>query len=97
MTDPEMMLLMRSEPFRKFLLRIVTSAGILIPASGATEDLLQREGRRSLGLEILNLAGRGLPRGSQSIEAALASILQDRPTPKETESDAGSDESRTHE
>ncbi|MDP5279916.1 hypothetical protein Q9Q95_13355 [Sphingomonas sp. DG1-23] len=77
----DMRMLMASAPFRRFLLRIANHAGIWIPTAGAEQSLLSREGRRSLGLDILREAAVGLPHGT--IEHVLVAILSEA-TPKET-------------
>ena len=73
--------------FRRFLLRIVRNAGILSPTAGASETLQFREGQRSLGLDILRDASRGLPRGT-SLEQILALVLASEAEPRETRDDA---------
>lgn len=70
--------------YRRVLLHFVRLAGILSPSTGAIDTLQFREGMRSLGMEMLREAARGLPRGSA--EKMLALLLTE-PTPKETEDD----------
>ena len=79
-------LLIRNAAFQRFLLRIAERAGIWMPTAGADHTLQYREGRRSLGLEILGEAALGLPRGAGA-EHVLALILTDATTPKETDDD----------
>lgn len=81
-TDLDAQVLMRSQPFRKFLLHIARQAGIWIPTAGAEQSLLFREGQRSLGLDIIRQAARGLPRGT--IEQVLVLVLSEA-NPKETD------------
>jgi hypothetical protein len=61
----EMAELNRLPAFRKFLWRSIQSAGILDytkpSADGLAERNLFNEGRRSLGLDILRDAARGMP------------------------------------
>lgn len=73
-------------PFRRFLLHVVRSAGIFNPTAGASDTLPFREGQRSLGLDILSLASRGLPRGT-STEQMIALVLASEANPEETEDD----------
>ncbi|NIJ18470.1 hypothetical protein FHS95_000139 [Sphingomonas naasensis] len=87
----DMRVLMASAPFRRFLLRLANAAGIWIPTAGAEQTLLSREGRRSLGLDILREAAAGLPRGA-TIEHVLVAILSEA-TPKETPDADPQDES----
>ena len=70
--------------FRRFLFRIVESAGIAVPA--VKDDMsLRLEGRRSLGLEILGWVEGVLPHttGSRQPLSALHMILSEAITPKE--------------
>jgi hypothetical protein len=82
--DLDLKQLCAQPPFRRFLLHIVRTAGILSPTAGASETLPFREGQRSLGLDILREASRGLPRGT-SIEQLIALVLASETNPKETE------------
>jgi hypothetical protein len=88
MTQPELDLkqLCAQAPFRRFLLQVIRSAGIFSPTAGASETLPFREGQRSLGLDILSLASRGLPRGT-STEQMIALVLASEANPKETDDD----------
>ncbi|MFY9350527.1 MAG: hypothetical protein WBL20_16900 [Sphingobium sp.] len=77
--------------FRRFLFRIVESAGIGIPA--AKDDMaLRMEGRRALGLEILGWVETALPAstGSPQPLAALHMALSEALTPKEKRNESGS-------
>ena len=87
-TDPDMMVLMATPAFRRFLLNIGKASGIWLPTAGAEQSLLYREGQRSLGLEIYRQAARGLSRGS--VEQVLAIVLSES-TPKETPNDPDQD------
>ncbi|WP_197018403.1 hypothetical protein [Sphingomonas sp. URHD0057] len=58
-------------------------SGIFTPTAGASETLQAREGRRSLGLEIILEASRGLPRGAGT-EQMFALLLASEANPKET-------------
>lgn len=69
--------------YLRTLLHFAKMAGIFSPTAGASETLQSREGRRSLGLEILLESSRGLPRGA-SVEQMLALLLREA-NPKETE------------
>jgi hypothetical protein len=69
--------------FRRHLLHVVRLAGIFSPTAGASETLPFREGQRSLGLDIIREASRGLPRGV-SVEQAITLLLSEA-TPKETD------------
>lgn len=83
--------LMAQPAFRRYLLHIYAAAGISIPANGADTALLSyREGQRSLGLELIRHAARGLPR--RSIEQVLVTVLSEA-TPQETEDDDRGDDS----
>lgn len=73
---------MQRGDFRRFLLRVALDAGIWIPTAGAEQTLHYREGRRSLGLDILRHAARGLPRGTT--EQVLAIVIGES-IPKETD------------
>ena len=73
-------------PFRRFLLQIVRMSGITTPTAGAGETLPYREGQRSLGLEILREAARGLPRRATA-EQMLALVLASEANLKETDDD----------
>ncbi|RSY83123.1 hypothetical protein DAH66_12705 [Sphingomonas koreensis] len=88
----DMMVLMRSAAFRRFLLRVCSHAGIWRSTAGA-DQALHMEGRRSLGLDILTEAAAGLPRAT-SIEHVLAAILVES-TPQETPDDDASHSSDT--
>jgi hypothetical protein len=72
--------------FRRFLLRIVEVSGIFSPTSGASDTLPYREGQRSLGLEILREAMRGMPRGTTIPQ--LIALLASESTPKETDDES---------
>lgn len=83
--DLDAKLLFAQPAFRRFLLQVCKDAGIWIPTAGATDAALhQREGRRSLGLDTIRQAARGLPRGT--IEQVLALVLSEA-TPKETDNE----------
>lgn len=88
----DMALLMRNPAFRRFLLRICSHAGIWRSTTGA-DQALHMEGRRSLGLDILIEAARGVP-GATGVEHVLALILADS-IPQETEHDDASHSSDT--
>ena len=84
--DLDMKLLFAQPAFRRFLLQLSRDAGIWLPTAGATDAALhQREGRRSLGLDIIRQAARGLPRGTTT-EQVLALVLSEA-TPQETQDD----------
>ncbi len=83
--DLDMRVLMRRAEFQRFLLHVCKSAGIWIPTAGAEQTLAYREGQRSLGLELIRHAARGLPRGTT--EQVLAIVLAES-TPKETDDEA---------
>jgi hypothetical protein len=86
--DLAMRTLVMHKDFRTFLLRIVEQAGIFTPTAGAEQSLQYREGQRSLGLDMLRLAARGLPRGTRepNVIDVLSILLRDS-TPKETDND----------
>lgn len=74
MTDREIQLLLSVPEFRQFLFEAIQLAGIWEPANGHDpRDLAWFEGRRSLGLELLQLADRGQPKALRTPEA-LATI-----------------------
>lgn len=91
--DLDLKALIAQPPFRRWLLHVARTAGIFTPTAGAEQTLQTREGRRSLGLEIIQEASRGLPRGASS-EQMLALLLTEA-TPKETEDEQPEPESRT--
>jgi len=81
--------------FRKFLSRVANLAGIFPPADGADPYLIaKRDGRRSLGLEIIREAARGLPRGTSIEQMLLLSLSETHPqeTPDATDAQPESDE-----
>lgn len=92
--DLDLKQLCAQAPFRRFLLHVLRQAGIFTPTAGASETLPFREGQRSLGLEILREASRGLPRGT-STEQMIALVLASEANPKETEDENPSDHDRT--
>lgn len=70
MTDREIQLLLSVPEFRQFLFEAIQLAGIWEPANGHDpRDLALFEGRRSLGLELLQLADRGQPKALRTPEA----------------------------
>lgn len=89
-TDLDLKQLCAQPAFRRFLLHVLRLAGIFTPTSGAIETLQFREGQRSLGLDIIREASRGMPRGV-SIEQVIALLLSE-PNPKETDDEAESSE-----
>jgi hypothetical protein len=88
--DLDMKLLMTSPPFRRFLLRLARLGGLWLPG-GASGDaqMHQREGARSLALEMIRLAAAGLPPGATT-ETVLVTILREA-TPEEMTSDRSDD------
>lgn len=70
--------------FRRFLFRIIESAGIAISAA-KDDTALRMEGRRALGLEILGWVEGALPdtTGSAQPLAALHMAIAETLTPKE--------------
>lgn len=88
----EMKDLVEVRAFRRFLFRIVESAGIGIPA--AKDDMaLRLEGKRALGLEILGWVEAALPQSTGSAQplAALHLALSEALAPKEKRSDRRND------
>lgn len=74
MTDRDVQLLLSVPEFRQFLFEAIQLAGIWVPANGHdSRDLAFAEGRRSLGLDLLQLADRGQPKALRTPEA-LATI-----------------------
>lgn len=91
--DLDLKQLCAQPPFRRWLLHVAKTAGIFTPTSGAIELLPYREGQRSLGLEILREASRGLPRGPGTAEQVLSLLLREA-NPEETDDDDREPESR---
>jgi hypothetical protein len=91
--DLDLKLLCAQPPFRRFLLHVARTAGIFTPTAGAVETLQFREAQRSLGLDILRTAARGLPRGAP-IEKMIALILASEANLKETEDDESDPDER---
>lgn len=89
--DLDLKQLLCTAPFRRWLLHVVKLAGIFTPTAGVSETLQFREGQRSLGLDLIREALRGLPRGT-SIEQLIA-MLASEPTPQETADDDRESES----
>lgn len=79
--DLDLQQLCAQPPYRRWLLHVARMAGIFSPTAGASENLQFREGRRSLGLDILREASRGLPRGT--FEQMLALVLASEAKPQE--------------
>lgn len=74
MNDRDRSALLDSPLFREFLFEAIQLAGIWSPANGHDpRDLAFAEGRRSLGLDLLELADRGQPKALRTPEA-LATI-----------------------
>lgn len=70
MRDKDRALLLENVLFREFLFEAIQLAGILQSANGHDpRDLAFAEGRRSLGLELLQLADLGQPKALRSPEA----------------------------
>lgn len=82
--DFDMIQLMETEAFRRFLLRIARHSGILIPASGADTALQYFEGRRSLWLEIIDWTMAAMPRGTTREQ--VAALIFSQSAPMETNS-----------
>jgi hypothetical protein len=59
--DRDMLELMGYPAFRRFLFTIAERSGIAASAYGSNIDTSKADGRRSLGIEILEMAERGLP------------------------------------
>jgi hypothetical protein len=59
----DMLFLVGREEFRRFLFRVIQTAGILAPTTDGSVDrhLAYDEGRRNLGLDILAMAEAGQP------------------------------------
>jgi hypothetical protein len=97
--EAEMKELMELPSFRKFLWRLIQTAGILSPGTNGTvgRDLNWIEGRRSLGFAALQDAERGIPEQARSPDCllTLASLLreaaQSTPEPKRQRNDRSSD------
>lgn len=88
----EMRALAMHKGFRLFLLHVARTAGIFTPTAGAEQSLPYREGQRSLGLDIIRLAARGLPRGG-SVEQMLSLCITSETTPQETDDETRDAES----
>lgn len=74
MDDKDRALLLSNPLFREFLFEAIQLAGIWESANGHDpRDLAFVEGRRSLGLDLLQLADRGQPKALRTPEA-LATV-----------------------
>lgn len=84
----DMGLMVERPEFRRFLFRIVEASGIGIAAS-KDDTSLHREGKRSLGLEILGWVEEALPDATTSSQplAALHLAIAEELSPKEKRSD----------
>lgn len=87
--EADMATLVESPAFRRFLFRVVESAGICIPAT--KDDMsLRLEGKRALGLEILGWVDAALDRETPSTQrqfAALHLAIAEVLAPKEKRND----------
>ncbi|MFX4085826.1 hypothetical protein ACKU27_12060 [Sphingobium yanoikuyae] len=86
--EQELRDLVEVRAFRRFLFRIVESAGIAIPAT-KDDTSLRLEGRRALGLEILGWVEAALPHATGSAQplAALNLAISEALAPKEKRSE----------
>lgn len=74
MLERDLQRLLELAEFKQFLFEAIQLAGIWNPANGHDQrDLAFAEGRRSLGLDLLELADRGQPKALRTPEA-LATI-----------------------
>lgn len=82
--EQELRDLVEVRAFRRFLFRIVESAGIAIPAT-KDDTSLRLEGRRALGLEILGWVEAALPQATGSAQplAAIHLAISEALAPKE--------------
>lgn len=77
----EMAQLLAIPAFRKLLWRIFEASGIMHAAYGTDgRDLAFREGRRSLGLDILRMADAGQPFAHPSAVSTWLTILGEEET-----------------
>ncbi|OHD00889.1 MAG: hypothetical protein A2885_13365 [Sphingopyxis sp. RIFCSPHIGHO2_01_FULL_65_24] len=91
MIQPSDLMFLAGRPeFRRFLFSAIQLAGITSPANGhETRDLAFSEGRRSLGLELLQLADQGQPEALRTphalatLNAALMEAMNPPSKPKE--------------
>jgi hypothetical protein len=74
----DMAFLVRRPEFKRYLFRVIQKAGIFQrTANGTDERNLQfLEGRRSLGLELLDMAEQGQPIADAHVTGPLLSIIQ---------------------
>jgi hypothetical protein len=87
----DMELLLQRGEFLRFLLRVIQSAGIFTSTTdGSDSRHFQMEGRRQLGLEILEMAEAAQPQPSPDIPAAtLLQVLLEEARKPQTEKPNG--------